>query len=72
MSDTALVFLTLVGFTAAAVVVFLWAAKSGQFRDFNSGARVIFDADEPEGQPTDCFPGERPPSAGVNPTRDAP
>jgi cbb3-type cytochrome oxidase maturation protein len=63
MIATALVFLTLVGITVAAVMAFVWAARSGQFRDMNAGARVIFDLDEPEGQATDAFPGEEPPVA---------
>jgi cbb3-type cytochrome oxidase maturation protein len=49
MFATALVFLTVVGFTMAAVLAFAWAARSGQFHD------------APEGVATDAFPGEAPP-----------
>jgi len=63
MFATALVFLTLVGITGAAILAFAWAAHSGQFRDENAAARSIFDPDEPEGKVTDAFPGARPPAA---------
>jgi cbb3-type cytochrome oxidase maturation protein len=62
MSATALVFLTLVGITIAAVFAFVWAAHSGQFRDLNAGASAVFDPDEPEGEATDAFPGAHPPA----------
>ena len=62
MSATALVFLTLVGITIAAVFAFVWAAHSGQFRDLNAGAHSVFDPDEPEGEATDAFPGAQPPA----------
>lgn len=61
MFTTALVFVTLAGITAAAVLAFGWAARDGQFRDGNAGARAVFDPDEPEGRPTDAFPGQTPP-----------
>jgi cbb3-type cytochrome oxidase maturation protein len=61
MFATALVFLTVVGFTMAAVLAFAWAARSGQFHDAGRGARAVFDPDEPEGIATDAFPGEAPP-----------
>ena len=64
MFATALVFLTVVGFTTAAVLVFGWAARNGQFHDINRGARAVFDPDEPEGTTTDAFPGEQPESRG--------
>ena len=57
MFATALVFVTLIGITIAAVFAFGWAAKSGQFRDPGAAARVVFDPDEPEGETTDAFPG---------------
>ena len=60
MIATALVFLTLIGITTAAVLAFGWAAQNGQFHDQHAGARSIFDADEPEGEMTDAFPGARP------------
>ncbi|MEA3208463.1 MAG: hypothetical protein QOE70_1520 [Chthoniobacter sp.] len=70
MFATALVFLTLVGITIAAVLAFAWAARSGQFRDLNASARVIFDPDEPEGETTDAFPGEHPPASSEKPFTD--
>ncbi len=39
--------------SAITVIAFSWAAGSGQFEDPADGARVIFDDDEPEGEPTD-------------------
>ncbi|MBT8494861.1 MAG: hypothetical protein KJO07_17525 [Deltaproteobacteria bacterium] len=36
-----------------------WAIKNGQFRDFQTGADSIFDADEPIGRATDFFPEHR-------------
>ena len=60
MFATALVFLTLGGITIAAILAFGWAARSGQFRDFEAGARSVFDPDEPEGATTDSFPGKKP------------
>ena len=58
MIPGALAVLTLVGLTLAAVFAFGWAARRGQFRDVNAGARIIFTPDEPEGRPTDSFPGQ--------------
>lgn len=43
--------------SGSALFVFYWAAKTGQFRDLKKGSEVIFDHDEPIGQPTDQFPG---------------
>lgn len=40
------------------VILFGWAIKSGQLQDFQRGATSIFDADEPEGEPTDRFPDQ--------------
>lgn len=40
-------------FGGAAVWALAWAVRDGQFDDFHAGARSIFDADEPVGQPTD-------------------
>jgi cbb3-type cytochrome oxidase maturation protein len=70
MSATALVFLTLVGITVAAVFAFVWAAHNGQFRDLNAGARSVFDPDEPEGEATDAFPGAHPPLVSDEPSAD--
>lgn len=38
----------------------MWAIRTHQFKGFESGARVIFDDDEPVGEMTDHFPGEKP------------
>jgi cbb3-type cytochrome oxidase maturation protein len=35
------------------VGAFSWAASDRQFDNFEEGARVIFDEDEPVGEPTD-------------------
>jgi cbb3-type cytochrome oxidase maturation protein len=63
MFSTALAFLTVLGFTGAAVLAFVWAAQSGQFHNPDAGAGAVFDPDEPEGVATDSFPGEEPPPA---------
>lgn len=44
----------------AALAAFRYAAKNGQLSDLQEGSKVIFDQDEPIGQPTDAFPGSRP------------
>jgi cbb3-type cytochrome oxidase maturation protein len=49
----ALMLLVGFGLAASAVGAFYWAARHGQFRDLEQGARSIFDADEPVGKPTD-------------------
>jgi len=46
-------------FFATAVYAFSWASKHGQMRDFDHGATVIFDEDEPLGRQTDFFPNRR-------------
>jgi len=38
---------------STALLTLYWAAKNGQFRNMEQGARVIFDDAEPVGQPTD-------------------
>jgi cbb3-type cytochrome oxidase maturation protein len=40
----------------SALAVLYWAAKGGQFENFDAGSRSIFDSEEPEGQMTDAFP----------------
>lgn len=50
-------------FFATAIAAFNWASKDGQMRNFDAGANVIFDEDEPLGQHTDSFPGRRRPAA---------
>lgn len=45
-------------FFAVAVGALWWSAKSGQLRNFDQGARVVFTEEEPEGIQTDYFPGQ--------------
>ncbi len=35
------------------LMAFSWAASDNQFENFEDASRVIFDADEREGEPTD-------------------
>jgi nitrogen fixation-related uncharacterized protein len=37
-----------------------WAIRRGEFHDPRGASRMIFDAGEPIGAITDCFPGEAP------------
>lgn len=53
--------------SGSALVAFYWAAKTGQFRNLRQGAQVIFDEDEPIGQPTDHFPGKSAPDSTLKP-----
>jgi len=46
-------------FFCSVVVALVWAAKNGQLQNFEQGARVIFDEDEPEGEQQDFFPGKK-------------
>lgn len=52
---TAAIFILIVmlAVSAVTVIAFSWAATRGQFEDPAGGSRVIFDADEPEGMPTE-------------------
>ena len=43
-------------FGGATVLALGWAFRSGQFDNFDQGARSIFGPDEPVGEPTDAFP----------------
>ena len=43
----------------SALLAFFWAVRTGQLRNLNKGAEVIFDEGEPIGTPTDRFPGAR-------------
>ncbi|MFM8272496.1 MAG: cbb3-type cytochrome oxidase assembly protein CcoS [Gemmata sp.] len=60
--DVAL-FATVIGsivlFGGAAALALGWALRDGQFDNFEQGARSIFGPDEPVGEATDAFPGER-------------
>lgn len=40
-------------FLSSAVYALQWASKTGQLRDLEEGAKVIFDDEEPLGLPTD-------------------
>lgn len=40
-----------------AILAFYWAAKHGHLQNVESGAKVIFDDEEPIGKATDAFPG---------------
>jgi hypothetical protein len=57
------VFATVIGsivvFGTAAVLAMGWAFRNGQFENFQQGSLSIFGPDEPVGEPTDAFPGER-------------
>jgi cbb3-type cytochrome oxidase maturation protein len=53
----------MVFFGGTTVAAFYWAARTGQFRNLDAGARSIFDGDEPVGTATDTFadrPADRP------------
>ena len=58
----ALILATIIGsivlFGGAAVLALGWLFRSGQFENFEQGARSIFAPDEPIGEPTDGFPGD--------------
>ena len=61
MSPTELVILltimgSIVMFGGAAVLALGWAFRTGQFDNFDQGARSIFGPDEPIGESTDTFP----------------
>jgi len=45
----------LVFFGGTTLAAFYWAAKTGQFRNLEDGAKSIFDDDEPVGTATDAF-----------------
>lgn len=47
-------------FLVSAVYALQWAVKNGQFKEFDKNAASIFDEEEPVGQPTDYFPGQKP------------
>ncbi|MCS6866843.1 MAG: cbb3-type cytochrome oxidase assembly protein [Gemmataceae bacterium] len=53
-------FATVIGsmvlFGGAAVLALGWAFRSGQFDNFDRGAKSIFGPDEPIGEATDGFP----------------
>jgi len=45
----------LVFFGGTTLAAFYWAAKTGQFRNLEAGAKSIFDEEEPVGTATDAF-----------------
>lgn len=59
--DIVILILILFGllFFAVAVFALYWAAKTGQFEQFEKGAKSIFDDEEPEGVQIDYFPKKR-------------
>ena len=44
---------------ASAVYALYWAVKTGQFQQFEKGAKEVFTDEEPLGRPTDFFPKKR-------------
>ena len=71
-----LILLAVFVFGATAVWGLVWAVKDGQMRNFASGARSIFDEDEPVGRVTDWFPDTKPNATdatadGHRPSEDA-
>jgi nitrogen fixation-related uncharacterized protein len=54
-----LIFGSVAVFGLTAVAGLVWAARTGQFRDFAAGATSIFDEDEPIGVMTDGFPSRK-------------
>jgi cbb3-type cytochrome oxidase maturation protein len=59
-------FLIATALSGSAVYALYWSSKHGQLRDFERGARSIFDEREPVGRMTDHFPPSHrhtPPSA---------
>lgn len=58
MNDTIIAVILVLGilFFATAVYAFWWAAKTGQFKKLEEGAKVVFTPDEPEGEQIDFFP----------------
>lgn len=60
-SNLYLVFIYAMGilFLVAAISLLYWCAKTGQLRNFDKGAQVIFTEDEPGGVHRDVFPGKK-------------
>ncbi len=53
-----LIFGLLAGLTLSAMYGLYWAIRTGQFANFEKGARTIFDDEEPIGFRTDAYPSE--------------
>lgn len=49
----------MVALGGSALLALYWAARSGQYRNLEESAQVIFDQDEPVGRQTDFFPGSQ-------------
>lgn len=49
-----------IGITTSAVLALYWASRNDQLKDLDKGAETIFDDEEPIGEATDFFPGEKP------------
>jgi cbb3-type cytochrome oxidase maturation protein len=49
----AVIFVVLIIGATATLTILFWSMRSGQFRNLKSGAYVIFDDDEPVGEPQD-------------------
>jgi len=47
-----------IAISCSAAYALYWAAKSGQFKQLDKGAKTIFDEEEPIGTMTDTFPGK--------------
>jgi cbb3-type cytochrome oxidase maturation protein len=58
-----LAFLIATALSGTAVYALYWSSRHGQLRDFERGAKSIFDDQEPVGQVTDRFPPKRGPSS---------
>jgi len=52
-------FLAAAALTGTAVYALYWSSKNGQLRNFEQGAKSIFDDEEPIGRMTDQFPEKR-------------
>jgi cbb3-type cytochrome oxidase maturation protein len=63
-----LVFGMIILFSGTVIWALWWAIRGGQMSDFQKGARSIFDADEPVGEPTDMIIGD--PDAGDDPSQE--
>lgn len=54
-----LIFGLLGGFSVMVIWALGWSMQRGDFGRLNQASRMIFDEAEPEGEPTDAFPGQR-------------
>ncbi len=46
-------------FFVSVVAAFVWAQRTGQFRNLDRGAMSVFSEDEPAGSQIDFFPGRK-------------